>query len=60
MGTSTSLLSRCPPDHWAYDEIMFMASQGIISGYADGLFRPADPVFRSQFTKMLVNSLGIP
>ncbi|MEW6189282.1 MAG: S-layer homology domain-containing protein, partial [Actinomycetota bacterium] len=49
-----------PSDFWAYYEIEFMASQGIISGYADGLFRPADPVTRSQFTKMLVNSLEFP
>ncbi len=49
-----------PSDFWAYYEIEFMAYRGIISGYADGLFRPADPVTRSQFTKMLVNSLGFP
>ncbi|MDI6821921.1 MAG: S-layer homology domain-containing protein [Actinomycetota bacterium] len=49
-----------PSDFWSYFEIEFMVYQGIISGYADGLFRPADPVFRSQFTKMLVNSLGFP
>ncbi|MDI6689748.1 MAG: S-layer homology domain-containing protein [Actinomycetota bacterium] len=49
-----------PPGFWAFNEIMFMASQGIISGYADGLFRPANPVTRSQFTKMLVNSLRLP
>ncbi|MEW6189268.1 MAG: S-layer homology domain-containing protein, partial [Actinomycetota bacterium] len=49
-----------PPGFWAFNEIMSMASQGIISGYADGYFRPANPVTRSQFTKMLVNSLGIP
>ncbi|MDI6689736.1 MAG: S8 family serine peptidase [Actinomycetota bacterium] len=48
------------PNYWAFNEIEFMADQELISGYPDGLFRPADPVFRSQFTKMLVNSLGFP
>ncbi len=47
-------------DFWAYNEIESIAQQGIISGYSDGYFRPANPVTRSQFTKMLVNSLGLP
>ncbi|MDI6689294.1 MAG: carboxypeptidase regulatory-like domain-containing protein [Actinomycetota bacterium] len=52
--------SDVPTDFWAYGEISALASKGAISGYDDGLFRPSDPVFRSQFAKMLVNSLGLP
>ncbi len=51
--------SDVPRDFWAYGEIRSLASKGVVSGYDDGLFRPADPVTRSQFTKMLVNSLDI-
>ncbi|MEW6188744.1 MAG: S-layer homology domain-containing protein [Actinomycetota bacterium] len=52
--------SDVPRDFWAYGEIEYLASKGVVSGYDDGLFRPGDPIFRSQFVKMLVNSLGIP
>ncbi len=36
-----------------------LASAQIINGYADGTFRPDDPVIRQQFAKMIVLSLGL-
>ena len=35
-----------PTDHPFYLEIEWLAAEGITTGYADGLFRPASPVTR--------------
>jgi len=46
-----------------YDAIQGMASRGLIAGYptSGGFseFRPANPVFRAQFAKMIVGALGL-
>lgn len=45
-------------EHWAKSYIEEAASKGIISGYPDGTFLPENPVKRSEFTKMVNNTLG--
>ncbi|MHB0979210.1 MAG: S-layer homology domain-containing protein [Thermoleophilia bacterium] len=40
----------------AIDQI---SGRGIMTGYADGDFGPADPVTRQQFAKMIVRALGL-
>ena len=37
-----------------------LAAAGIIAGFADGTFRPSDPVTRQQFAKMIVLTGGYP
>jgi hypothetical protein len=44
--------------HWADDPVQYLADQGVISGYADGSFRPNENVTRAQFAKMLVLGMG--
>ena len=39
--------------------ILGLLSDGIISGFADGTFRPTQPVARAQFAKMIDLSLGL-
>jgi len=36
-----------------------MSNQGVVSGYADGSFRPLERVQRAQLSKMVVGLLGI-
>ena len=43
--------------HWAYDAIVAMQGQGLISGYSDGLFKPEAPVTRAEFSAMLARSI---
>lgn len=43
-----------------FAQITDLASRGIISGFADGTFRPGDSVSRQQFAKMVVKSLALP
>lgn len=37
-----------------------VSAQGIMTGYDNGSFRPADPVTRQQFAKMVVLTLDLP
>jgi N-acetylmuramoyl-L-alanine amidase len=37
-----------------------VSARGIMTGYADGGFRPTDPVTRQQFAKMVVLTLDMP
>lgn len=51
------------PSHPYYSAIQGMAQRGIISGYPVGgqaEFRPASPVLRAQFAKMICGALNIP
>lgn len=44
---------------WYYDAVMTMAKYGIISGYTDGTFKPANPVSREEFASMMVRALQL-
>ena len=43
---------------WAYSYIAFASNQGWISGYADGTFRPGNPITRAEVTKIVNRMLG--
>lgn len=45
--------------HWASDAISRAAAKGIVNGYADGSFKPDEPMTRLQFAAMLVRALGL-
>ena len=40
--------------HWAYNNIMSMANQGVVNGYEDGTFRPENMVTYGEFMKLVV------
>jgi len=44
--------------HWAKGYIASMKQSGIINGYPDGTFKPANDVTYAEFIKMLVEALG--
>ncbi len=48
-----------PPSFWAYGSVESLAARGIVSGYADGSFRPDQAVTRAEFVKMLALTLGL-
>ncbi len=52
------VFSDVPPDMWAYNYISRLACIGIVSGYADGTFRPQRGTTRAQLAKMIVLSEG--
>jgi hypothetical protein len=47
-----------PPDSTFYPYIRCMVCRGIISGYADGTFRPNSHVTRGQLSKIVSNTAG--
>jgi hypothetical protein len=48
-----------PPGHTFYAEIRCLAYRCIVSGYADGKFRPDNLVTRSQLAKIVSNAAGL-
>ena len=50
--------SDVPADHVFAGYIAYCANEGIISGYADGTFRPAATLTGYAFMKMLLGALG--
>ena len=46
-----------PADHYAYEAVMFLRSEGVISGYDNGTFRPDNPVNRAEALKIIVSPL---
>ncbi len=45
--------------NWAQTPIQTLSSQGIITGYPDGTFRPQGLVTRAEYSAMLVKALGL-
>ena len=59
--TTTPRFSDVNDDTTPYRfQIENLASRGVVTGGADGLFHPADPLTRQQFAKMMVIALGYP
>lgn len=54
-----TLFSDVPESHWANAFIAKVASLGIISGYADGTFRPDNTVTYAQAITMVVRMVGL-
>ncbi len=54
-----SVFSDVTEDFWGKSYIMLAAEEGIINGYGNGLFGPADNVTYNQVIKMLVCMAGV-
>lgn len=46
-------------EDWFYDYVSIASQQGVVSGYDNGRFGPADPVTRAQMAKMVVLSMQV-
>ncbi len=47
-----------PADHWAYENVMSLASKGVIKGYGNGLFGVDDPIARRDIVVILYRLAG--
>lgn len=43
--------------HWAYDNIMSLAEEGIINGYENGTYQPERAISRGEFIKLVMTTL---
>ena len=50
---SPAEFSDVPQDYWARPFIAALAQRGIVKGFADGTFRPDQPVTRSQYAALI-------
>ena len=55
----SNAFSDMPKEHWAYDKVEEMTSKGIITGYADGTFKPEKEVTREEFATILTKTLEL-
>ncbi|WP_092487867.1 S-layer homology domain-containing protein [Desulfoscipio geothermicus] len=54
----TGIFSDLSSNHWAYNSIMELVREKVLSGYPDGTFKPGNPVTRAEFSKCMVYGLG--
>ncbi len=47
-------------DYVYYDAIAYVKYMSIVKGYSDGTFRPAKPINRAEFTKIIMSSIYSP
>lgn len=52
--------SDVPPTHPTYEAVEFLRSQGVISGYEDGTFKPDKSVNRAEALKLIIAPLVQP
>ena len=50
--------SDVPRDHWAYDAVTQLASDGVIEGYGDGTFRGDRNITRYEMAQMVAKAMA--
>ncbi|MEL4025220.1 5'-nucleotidase C-terminal domain-containing protein [Lysinibacillus endophyticus] len=56
---AASTFKDVPSTHTQFEEISLLASQGVITGYPDGTFKPGAPLTRGQAAKIIANVLKL-
>ena len=46
-------------DHWAKDDVEYMAGLGIVSGVTENTFNPDANITRAEFAKLIVSTMGL-
>ncbi|MGN7472012.1 S-layer homology domain-containing protein [Brevibacillus brevis] len=46
-------------DHWARDDIQFMAALGLLKGYPDGTFKPEKSISKAEFAALLSRAIQL-
>lgn len=54
---SPAVFSDVSPSDWFYPYVQFAQQKGIIKGYADGIFKPHDPVTFGEGSKIIVEGI---
>lgn len=54
---ASDFFSDVPPDHWAYQAIVYLYEHGLIKGYSDNTFRGDKPITRYEMAFLIYNML---
>jgi hypothetical protein len=57
-GSNATSFADVPSDYWAYTAVTACAEAGIVNGYPDGLYHPADDLRRSQMAVFIARALA--
>lgn len=52
--------SDVPSDAWFFNVVNYAAEEGIVSGYSDGTFKPANEMNRAEAVKVITLALEVP
>lgn len=55
---ATNPFSDVPSDHWAYDAVAQLASDGIIDGYGDDTFKGSKNITRYEMAQMVAKAMA--
>ena len=56
-GTTAVSFSDVTSNHWAYDSIMRLYKNELITGYTDGTFKPNNYIIRAEFASILSKAI---
>jgi probable HAF family extracellular repeat protein len=59
-GPATPTFPDVPANHWAYKQIEYAVSQGVVQGYEDGTYHPEYEVTRDQMAVYVARSMVAP
>jgi len=59
-GSAIVSFKDVPANHWARQDIEFMAARSIVKGSDDNLFKPEEQVTRAEFTAFMQRALKLP
>jgi hypothetical protein len=49
-----------PDTFWAYKQVEYCVGQGVVKGYDDGYYHPANPVTRDQMAVYIARAFQLP
>jgi len=59
-GPATPTFPDVPTNYWAYQQVEYVAGQGVVKGYEDGLYHPERQVTRDQMAVYVAKAFKLP
>ncbi|MGD0112163.1 MAG: S-layer homology domain-containing protein [Armatimonadota bacterium] len=59
-GPATATFSDVATDYWAFKYVEYAVDQGVVKGYSDGTYKPADQVTRDQMSVFIARAIATP
>ncbi|MGD0111280.1 MAG: S-layer homology domain-containing protein [Armatimonadota bacterium] len=59
-GPATATFSDVATDYWAFKYVEYAVDKGVVKGYSDGTYKPADQVTRDQMSVFIARAIATP